>query len=722
MATLERIRRRSGLLIIVIGLAMAAFILTDLLGSGNSIFNDYTTIGKVDGKKIDREEFALKIEELKVSNPQYASFSQKQLADFVWNNVLRDEILGSETEDLGMSITSDELYYDIINNPQIRQAFTNPQTGQFDENRFKQYVSQIRESKDNDQQARDLWNQWIAFEKGVKEQSLTFKYNTAIEKAMYIPKAIAQQNYYASNTNHQMQFIQLPYSSIADSTIEVTESDKSNYYKAHKEDFKQEAVRNIEYINYPITPSEADRQEVVAELNALLEDKIEFNTTLGRNDTIPGFRNTDEDSAFAVSYSDLPVDASYMLEGQVPPNLDSVMFAQEEPGLVVGPYEEANGFKVSKLSDIKYLADSVKARHILIAFAGAERAGENVTRSPQEAKTLADSLFALVKEDKSQFDSVSRKFNDDLVAASKGGDLGYFTQGQMAGPFNNYCFYNKTGDMGLVITNFGFHIIEITDQVGSSKAIRITSIFREVLSSEQTIKDIYNQASSYASEAQRSEDFRALAEEKGLALRPATNIKAFDENIPGLGMSRRIVRWAWDNEREEGEIGLIDNEGNGYVVVILTDKLEEGYTPMDKIDDRLTAEVIKQKKGEQLVAKLKEVSGSSADINAIATAMNVQVTSQSFNRKATSITGSGPEPKIIGMMLGTPQGVVSDPVAGQGAAYVFTTIGVSDAVDKGDYADNIAELRTNLRNRVAGQVFESLKNGVTIDDKRAQYY
>ena len=721
MATLERIRRRSGLLIVVIGLAMAAFILTDLLGSGNSIFNDYTSIGKVDGVKIDREEFARRIEELTASNPQYASFSQKQLADFVWNNILRERILGEQCDMLGMHITSEELFYDVTNNPQIRQAFTNPQTGIFDENQFKQYVSQIRDNKDNDLEARELWNQWIGFEKGVKEQSLTFKYNTAIEKAMYTPKAIAQKDYYAGTQTYQVQFIQMPYANIADSTIEVTDNDLQAYYKAHKEDFKQDAVRNIEYVNFVIGPSAEDRAEVIAELNALLEDKVEYNTTLGYNDTILGFRNTDNDSAFAVMYSDQPVDAAYLTADQMPPIFDSAFFYQEV-GTVTGPAQEADGYRLSKLSDVKMLADSVRARHILIAYAGAERAGENVTRSPQEAKALADSLFALLQEDISQFDSISRKHNDDIVAAGKGGDLGYFQQGQMAGPFNNYCFYNETGDLGLVITSFGLHIIEITDQVGSNRAIQITSIYREVLPSEMTIKNIYNDASSYASDAQRAEDFRALAEERGLSLRPATNIKEFDENVPGLGMSRRIVRWAWDAERAEGDIGLIDNDGNSYVVVILTDKLEEGHTPWQKVRGRLTTGVRNEKKGDMLVAELKEKGGDNTDLQALATAMGTNIKTQSFNRKSSAISGSGNEPKVLGMITATPQGVVSEPVAGAGAAYVYTVDMINEAVDKADYADDIANLSVGLRNRVSGQVFESLKSSVDIEDKRAMFY
>ncbi len=721
MATLERIRKRSGLLIIVIGLAMAAFVLTDLMSSGSSIFNDYSSIGKIAGEKISRESFAAEMEEIKSSNPQYATLTSKQLADFAWNTILRDKILGKECAELGIQITSDELFYEITNNDQIKQAFTNQQTGAFDENQFKQYIATINDQKDKDEESRNLWNQWIGFEQGVKDQSLVFKYNSAIEKAMYTPKALAQLDYVAGTQTYQLQVLALPYSSIVDSTIEVTEAEKKAFYKEHKEEYKQEAVRNIEYVNFATAPSEADKEEVRKELALLLDSKITFNTNLGRNDTTAGFRSATDDSTFAAGFSDEAIDNTFHAAGTLPPALDTVIF-NKEPGFIIGPYADGAGFRVSKLTQIKFVPDSVKARHILISYQGAERAGQNVTRTPQEAKALSDSLFKLVEGDISQFDALSTKYNDDLVAAGKGGDLGFFAQGSMAVPFNNYCFYNKTGDVGIVYTNFGAHIINITAQKGSNKSVKVTSIYREVLASEITLKNVYNEASSFASEAQRSEDFRALAETKKLSLRPATNIKEFDDNIPGLGVSRKIVRWAWDEEREENEVGLIENDGAGYVVVILTDKLEEGYTPMEKMDELITLGVRNQKKGEMLVKKLTDARNGKTDINAIATVVGAQPISQSINRKSTNLNGSGVEFKVIGMMLATPVGVLSEPVAGEGAAFIYTVQAINEAFAKPDYAEDITNITTALKSRVAGSAFEALKESTKIDDKRALFY
>jgi hypothetical protein len=720
MATLERIRKRSGLLIVVIGFAMMAFILTDLLGSGGSLFNDYNTIGKIDGNKIGRDVFAMKMDELIKSNPQYAQFTSKQQADAVWNQILREQLLGEQYDELGMLVTAEELRYDLLNNPQVQQIqLFMDQSGQFTEAAFTEGLRVLNERKDSDPQFREFYVQWVAFEKSVKEQSLMMKYNTAIEKGLYTPKALARAEHIAGSKQVNVSFIQMPYAAISDSTIEVTESEKKAYYKANKNKFKQEAVRNIEYINFAIAPSAKDRAEIEAELKEMMVDRIAFNTSMNQNDTVVGFANADNDSAFAAQFSEQPIDMGFKTKGMLPPVLDTVVF--DAPiGTVYGPYEDAGGFKLSKLTAVKFLPDSVKARHILIGYQGAERS--SATRAPQEAKALADSLFEIIKADKNAFEGISAVYNDDVVAQGKGGDLGYFQQGQMATEFNNYCFYNATGDVGLVITNFGFHIINITDQKGSNKSVKVATIHRNVLSSDETIKEAYSQASSFASEAQRAEDFRALAEEKGLQLLPATNIKEFDEQVPGLGMSRKIVQWAWNEDREEGAIGLIDNNLQSYVVVVLTDILEEGYTPMEKVDEVVTLGARNVKKGEKLVADLKAAAEGKTDINAIAAALNTTVKTQSINRKSAALVGSGNEPKVIGRMLAAPTNTLSEAMAGENAAYIYIVTGINDAFDKPDYKEDMTVMNQDMRARAAGSVFESIRKGVKIEDKRALFY
>ena len=336
MATLEKIRRRSGLLIIVIGLAMVGFVLGDFFSNGNILFNDPNKMGSINGEKIKRQDFSIRIDELRNNNPQYANYSEKTLADFVWNQFEREIILGEEYQRLGMRVTAEELYYDIRNNQEIRQAFTDPSTGQFSEAAFSNYLSQLQDGVDNgDPQAIKAWQQWTEYEDAIKQNSLDFKYNTAVQYGIYFPKALAELEYKKQNMNVQGDFIQLPYTDIVDSTLEITDGDLSKYYNAHKEDYDQEASRNFEFVSFAISPSQEDKDEALSYLNQMMEDSYEG------EDTIYGFVNTPNDSLYLSLNSPAGFEDRFYKEGELPPDLDSLMF-NNEVGFVHGPYEDGN--------------------------------------------------------------------------------------------------------------------------------------------------------------------------------------------------------------------------------------------------------------------------------------------------------------------------------------------------------------------------------------------
>ena len=279
-----------------------------------------------------------------------------------------------------------------------------------------------------------------------------------------------------------------------------------------------------------MAPSESDREAVRAELATL---SLEW-------------MNEEDDSVFVNLHSDVRFQSEYYtITELVGTGLDTLVDGQSV-GYQKGPIDLGGAFAVVKLVDRKIVPDSVQARHILIPFAGATRAEPSITRNPQEAKVLADSLFAYLEENPSDFESVSQEFSSDIVAKEKGGDLGYFSRGAMAKPFEDFCFFKKNGSMGVVPTQFGWHVIQVTDQKGSDDVYKIGQIIREIIPSEGTIQDLYNQASGYAAEAQTAEDYRALASEKGFSLRPARNLGRFEEVVSGLGTARRVVRWAWD--------------------------------------------------------------------------------------------------------------------------------------------------------------------------------
>lgn len=720
MATLERIRRRSGLLIVVIGLAMGAFILTDLLGSGGILFNDYNNMGSINGEKITRQDFITRITKLRKSNPQYAQFSEKTMADAVWSQLEREIIMNEEASKLGLGVTPTELNFTIKSSQEIVQAFTNPQTGQFDDFRFNSYVSQLRDAylDGTDPQAIEGWLQWVEYEKNVKQQTLINKYNKAVEYGLYVPSELAREEYVKTNASVQGNFVYQAFSSIADSTVEYSESDLKSYYNSHKSDFEVDESRNFDYITFNIVPSEEDKAEVLAEMNNLLENRVEENKITGEVDSIIGFRNTEDDSSFVSIYSDAPFDDKYYKKGELAPEIDTVAFSNEA-GHVEGPYLEGSQYVMYKINGSIEKPDSVKAKHILISYAGSRANNESVTRTGQEAQLLSDSLFKLIEADPTQFDTVSTQYNDDAVAKTKGGDLGWFEEGAMVPAFGKYCFRNEKGSIGLVLTEFGFHIIMIEDASGSNKAVRVATITREVRPSQATIEGIHRDAAMFASEAKKSDDYEALATEKGYLLRSATNILKGAENVAGLGQNRDIVKWTFAEERMEGDLNVFSTNDQ-HITVILTGIMNEGVQPFDKVKDNVEREVIKEKKAEMFISKINE--SNATDMASLATAVGVDVKPQATNMAGSAISGVGPEPKVVGVLLGLEPNVMSEPIVGNAGVFVVSVQEVSPVLDKQEYTPEQDQLLGQVRGLVVNQVFNSLKESADIKDLHNDIY
>lgn len=702
MATIQRIRQRSGLLVVVVFVALIAFLLGDLFRSGGSkFFGDPNVIGTVNGRDITRQELSQGMEELRAGNPeQYANTTSIQLANFVWNNIVTEELLSAELSAAGMSVSEQEIYFDIITNPNIRQNFAGA-NGQFDENMFKSYIAQVRDNRDASEQSVEMWTQWLSFERAVANQAQNFKYTNAIEKAIFMPAGLAETEINRGDAQHPAQYVYVPYIDVNEDEINVSDEDAKRYFNAHKEDFSQEEGRNIEFINFPLAPSESDREGVRAELASLSFEWL----------------NVEDDSVFVNQHSDVRFQSEYYTTTElVGTGLDTLVDGQSV-GFQKGPIDLGGAFAVVKLVDRKTVPDSVKARHILIPFAGATRADASVIRNPQEAKVLADSLFAYLEGNPSAFESVSEAFSSDVVAKEKGGDLGYFSRGSMAKPFENFCFFRKNGSMGVVPTQFGWHVIQVTDQKGANDVYKIGQIIREILPSDETIQTLYNQASGYAAEAQTAEDYRALATEKGFFLRPARNLGRFEEVVSGLGTARRVVRWAWDDDREEGNIGLLENDGNGYVVVVLTDKLEEGTSSFEMVQAQCLEAAKKDAKKALVLERLENASAGAATIEAVATAAGKEVRTLSFRISQFNISGVGNEAKVVGTICGLEPGTLSPVILGENGAFVAITSPANPAPQI-DYANMAQNTQRSIRNLVGTQAYKALQDKAKIEDMR----
>lgn len=728
MATLERIRRRSGLLLVIIGLAMLAFILTDLLSSGNSLFRgDANVVAKIDGEAIEITEFNKMIDkttENYISQSQdraLANVSRTQLVNAAWDNLLRLRLMKAQYDKLGFEVTGKELLERVRNNPNIQNApaFQDQVVGGFSEAMFSQYLNNIKDNRSNDAQAAQYWNDWVNFEDATRDQAISSKYELAVRKGLYVPSKFAEITYGRDNKNVTASIVGLEFSTVKDEEVEVSESDKKAYYAKNKENYKTEATRDILYVNFVIEPSEADKAQLSKEIEAFLEPQIVFNNATGQNDTLDSFSSTDNDSAFAAQRSELPIFDAFYKQGELPPSIDSIMFAQEV-GYIHGPFSVGNYFQLSKLVEKTILPDSVRASHILVSFAGATRAGENVTRSPQEAQALADSIFEVVSATPSKFNELASSMNDDALASTKNGDLDWFNDKMMDKAFSDYCFQNSVGDMKVVFSQFGFHVIRIDGQKGSNKAVKVYNISLELVPSEETLDGIYDQASSFANNVGDLDNFVALADSLSYIARPVNGLTALSDDISGIGSNREVVRWAFNEETQMGGLQLFNNNNNSYIVATLAGAQEEGFTSMENLDATITLAVKNEKKAEILVKRIN--SKLNGDINALASDLGVAVTNSTINLAGSTLNSFGNEPKAIGAISALNANEISKPIVGTRGVYVALVTAVMPNPSLDNYSTQIIGMENKIRPRVTTNLFLSLKNDANIEDKRAKFF
>lgn len=730
MATLEKIRRRSGLLLIIIGLAILAFILTDLLRSGNSIFRaDANVVGRVNGETIEINEFQKRMAErrkmVEQQNPQQAGqLTNVDLAEAIWNDFLKEQVLYQNLNEQGFAITPNELLNRVKNNPTIQnaQAFKDPQTGQFSEFQFSRYLSNMEERRYSDAESAEAYKQWVDFEQAIKDQALTTKYYTAVSQGIYTPRLVAKAIHERKNTKKTVAFTGVEYTTIADEEVEITERDLKRYYNAHKHEYKAEETRGLAFVNINIQASQSDRSAIKKELRAYLTPQIELNKRTGKNDTLESFANAENDSLFAAGRSDRRVMGGYTTLSQIKPPLDSGLF--EKPvGYIKGPYENQGYYAVTKIADIKSIPDSVEARHILISYAGANNGQSQSQRSPQQARALADSLFAEVQADTSKFAELARANSDDPGSGSRGGNLGTFGQGAMVPAFNNFCFYNEEGDVGMVFSQFGIHIIEVLHQKGENKGLKLFTISREIVASEATIDSVYNEASSIASQAAGDQNLADAAAQYGYNVRPVDNIKPFEALIPGIGNNREIVRWAFDGKTEVGQINLFNNKNESYAVVMLINATDEGTVPFEDIKERLRPATLIDEKAKILEKRVAEILEGGADnVTAVAQKLGTSVVNQEITFSTATLTDYGAEPAIVGALFALEEGAMSKAIQGDRAVYVGQVNEVKPYAAKPSYAMDQSRLQGDVRRMVSTAVYDALVELANIEDNRPKFY
>jgi peptidyl-prolyl cis-trans isomerase D len=711
MAVLNKIRQRSLVLILVIALALFAFVIGDVFRNLDSTGGPQDIIATVNGEDIKREPFMLAVQNMQQRTGP--NTSETQVKNNIYNEELRRIIMSSEFDKLGLTVEKDKMRELLETSFGNYPEFQN-QDSIFDVNKMSAFIANL---KDIQPQGAPLstftinYAQWTNNEQSLANNALTQQYYNLVKAGVNATVTEAEDDYIAGAKTLDLKYVQVPYTTIADSLVTVTKSDINDYIERNKDTYQVDATREILFVEFKEEASVEDEDALKAELLVLRSDKLEFNESTKGTDTVFGFDNTKNIEAFVNSNSDIKYSADYFRPAQLGTAKDSL--SNTAIGEYYGPYKDAGYYKYSKILDKASKADSVKVRHILIPFAGATSAAPDVMKTNEEAKATADSIYSVLRVNRSKFVDLL-ELSSDKVSNEKEGVIEFAYNQGFAPPFKAYSFDNKKGDMGVVETSFGYHIIEILNQTAFNNTLQLATVARKIEPSEKTNDDVFNAKQKFEIAAETG-DFRELAAERNLTVKPVT-FKELDENIPGLGSQRQVVRWAFDNETEVGDYKSFTVAGVGFIVAQLVDVNEEGLMSVEDAAASASTAVRNEKKAEMIRKKI--ATGALADIAAAQGQTVKNATGVTMSN--TTLSSAGAEPKIVGAAFGLGQGEVSKPIDGNRGVYVVEVTKVSEATKLENYAAIIARLSNARKNNVQTKVYSALEAAAEIEDNRAK--
>lgn len=701
MATLEKLRNKAGIfLAVVIGIALFSFILGDFIKPGKSILsNSEHEIAKIAGKSVPYQLYQGKVEEIYEINKLFSGKTSldeqtsEGLREQVWQQLVRENVMDEEYGDLGLAVHADELF-DMVQgrniHPMIQQLFGNPQTGEVN----KAAVIQFLKNMDSDPTGRQKAI-WLYVENEIKTERIFTKYTNLIRKGLYSTSLETKRALNDRTSKVDFAYTSAPYSSIDDASVKYSQSDLENYYNSHKQDYEQKASRDIEYVVFPVTPSDEDKKLVEEWINKIKEE----------------FQTAADPKQYATLNSDTPFDGKNYKAGELPQEYNNWAFVAKS-GDMIGPIADGNSYKLVRLASINYMPDSVKASHILVSPI------EKTQEAVNKAKAKADSLFAVIKKG-GNFEKLAKEFSSDPGSKDKGGDLGWFRDGMMVKPFNDACFNGKKGEVVIAETQFGYHIIKIADKGKDVKKVQVAVLERKIVASSKTIQSIFSEASQFAGTNTTRELFIKAADSKKLTKRIASNLLENDRKIAGLDNPREVIRWAFNAKK--GNVSNVYELGENFVVASLSEVREEGFAPLSQVNDEIKLKVIREKKGELLSEKIQNAKKASQNIESIAQNIGSKVDQATrVSYSSFSLPNAGVEPSVIAAASIAAEGKIVGPIIGNSGVFALSVTAINK--EEGDLNLEKIRITGSYASRAYYEAYEALKKNADIKDKRAKFY
>ncbi len=697
------LRNRAGVIIVsLIGLAIVAFLISDAVRLGSPFWSaSNNQVGEVAGETIDIQSFNAKVEENANNFKQQmgqSSLSTQMMAYVVentWNQTVSQILLEKELNLLGLQVGKTELN-DMISgknpDPQVLQAFGNPQTGQINRDQLNQFLNNI----DKEDAASPMRQQWGNFLLNLTQNRLSEKYFNLVKNSLYVTTLEAREDYQQRNKLANFKYLSLDYTSIPDQQIKLTDEDFQDYYEKNKYRFNNKVeTRSFEYVVFDAKPSKADSAEINAKIVKLTND----------------FRVSANDSLFVSINSDTKTPIAYVRKGQLEPALDSAVF-KAAAGTLLGPIFTGTSYKLAKVLDVKVGPDSVSASHILINPA--------TEGGLDKAKSKADSIRNLIAKGAS-FAALAKQFGTD-GSKDKGGDLGTFGRGAMVPAFENAVFNGKTGDLKVITTQFGVHVIKINAQKGSSKVVKVALVDKSLSSSSKTQQAAYAKASAFLNKANDAKAFDELAKQSGYKKLIAQDVVGTQADLAGLENPREIIRWAY-----RADVGDVSDQvfetGDQFVIAKLTDVKEKGTLSLAQVKKQIEPQVFKEVKAKRLEEKLNQALAGASSLEQVAQKVGkIVVPVENLVFANPILPGVGQENKLVGAIFGAQPAKLSKAIRGESGVYAFVVNGFSNSAPLLNPAKQKQQLVQYLYQRGGGAAFGVLRDQADVKDYRVKFF
>ena len=704
MGIIGSIRKHSWVAVLVVGIAIVAFIIGDLTKNRGGI----PDMGKINNTTITAQHFNELVEEMENNYKaqqglaQVPSEVEYQIREQVWQNLMEETLTAVEFEKLGLSVSPREVS-DMFNgefiHPYLRQVFTNPQNGQYDYERVNYF------SNNFDQLDTATREQWVEIEKFVKKDRLSQKYANLINAGFYMPKALAEQRAKINAQVSNVRVAMVPYHSVSDEDAVLSDADYQNYYNKHKNEYRmREEVRELQYIAFPLVPTVEDQTKIAEDVQKTWE---EFQTI------------TDDEIAFFVNAeSDASYDSTYKKASEFAP-IDSVV-AQSAKGTFIAPRVAGNQWVMAKVLDATTRPDSLRASSIWIFN---DKAGmASVTRSDDQAKQLADSVAALVKANKIAFEDAVAQYSDDPQKENNKGDMQWQLDGNFG--FLNEDIVNTPVNGVFVVrhpSEVGYFIVKVTDKTPAQKKYRVALVTRDIVPSEATERNIYNQANKFAGDNRTYDELVAAAQEQNLMVRNGM-VNMMSNNLPGISNARSIVQWAFNEDSKAGMVAdQVFEADEMCIVVALKEVYKVGCPTLDQLRANIEQQVRIEKKAEVLMARANEAKQAANDINSIAVKLATNVdTIENVTYADYYFDRFGMEPKVQAAIAANKGNNLIGPIQGAQGVYMVQV----DATSEQPVAD-VDALRASMSQanaqKVRGMV-QVLKDKAKIIDQRNKFF